>query len=141
MDRLLAYSLSLPDRSGSTDAVWRFGASISTLRARNRDVAVVVFVFGDVPLELALLRATDDDVLRALPLPSAGQRLLVEVAWWLTLGHVTGLTTDDFAARHVAVGHEVAMPCAGDDWVIAHYAADGTGRPAWLHERAASLAG
>ncbi|MFT3851770.1 MAG: hypothetical protein QM733_03380 [Ilumatobacteraceae bacterium] len=49
-------------------------------------------------IDLAAMRATDDDVLRALPFPSVDRRLLVEVAWWLTLGHVDGLRTDDFAA-------------------------------------------
>ena len=87
-------------------------------------------------IDLAAMRITDDDVLRALPFPSADQRLLVDVAWWLTLGHVAGLDTDDFAPRHVAVGHEVAALGTGDDWVVGHFAADGTGRLAgWLHER------
>lgn len=49
-------------------------------------------------IDLAAMRATDDDVLRALPFPSVDRGLLVEVAWWLTLGHVDGLRTDDFAA-------------------------------------------
>ncbi len=92
-------------------------------------------------IDLAAMRITDDDVLRALPFPSADQRLLVDVAWWLTLAHVAGLDTDDFAPRHVAVGHEVATLGTGDDWVVGHFAADGTGRLAgWLHERVVSLA-
>lgn len=60
-----------------------------------------------VGIDLAAARATDDDVLRALPFPSVDERLLVEVAWWLTLGHVDGLTTRDFAATDVALDPEV----------------------------------
>ena len=53
----------------------------------------------------------------------------------------TGCCGCSVAPTDVAIGHEVAAPCAGDGWVIGHYAADSTGCLAgWLHERALSLA-
>jgi len=114
------------------DYAWRLAVGASLVTIAGRPSAGV---------DLTALRATDDDVLRAMPFPSRDQRLLVDVAWWLTLGHVDGLVTDDFAPTDVAIGHEVAAPCAGDDWVIGHYATDSTGCLAgWLHERALSLA-
>ena len=47
--RIVVYTLALPDDDDRLDAVWRLGGSVSTLRAHNRTVPVVVFVFGEIP--------------------------------------------------------------------------------------------
>lgn len=57
-------------------------------------------------IDLAAMRATDDDVVRALPYPSADESLLVEIAWWLTLGHLDGLRTADFGTDDVVLDDE-----------------------------------
>ena len=91
-------------------------------------------------IDLAAMRATDDDVVRALPFPSVDQRLLVEVAWWLTLGHVVGLTTADFSPLDVAIGDELAQPF-GDACIVGHHRGDAPACLAgWLHERTVALA-
>jgi hypothetical protein len=70
----------------------------------------------------ARLHATDSDVMRALPYPSANRWLLDEVAWWMTLGHIPGLRVADFAPTDVAEHGEFAAALDGDDpWVMCRY--------------------
>ena len=51
--------------------------------------------------------ASDADRQRALPFPSNNGWIVDEVAWWLALGSIPGLTRADFAARDVAQNGEV----------------------------------
>ncbi|MEO5901772.1 MAG: hypothetical protein ABIR68_16820 [Ilumatobacteraceae bacterium] len=85
-------------------------------------------------LDEARRHATDGDVMRALPYPSANRRLLDEVAWWMTLGHVPGLRVADFAPTDVAGHGEFVDAIDGDDsWVMCRYETHHVGHVAeWL---------
>ncbi len=60
---------------------------------------------------------------RALPYPSANQCIVEEVATWLALGALPGLTTGRLSPAHVPQNGELAD--AGDlpatDWLLCHY--------------------
>src|SRR4029078_2472624 len=50
---------------------------------------------------------TSSDARAALPYPSANRWLLDELALWLTLGHVPGLTSADFSRTDVMQNGEL----------------------------------
>jgi hypothetical protein len=73
-------------------------------------------------LAQAQAHATDNDMARALPYPSANHWILDEVALWLTLGHVEGVRTADFSVDDVAENGEFANVHRGTgEWVMCHY--------------------
>jgi hypothetical protein len=55
VDRLVHYSLALPEHEPRPDLIWQLGASLRTLRAHNRDIPVALFVHDGLPAELAAL--------------------------------------------------------------------------------------
>lgn len=59
----------------------------------------------------------------ALPYPSANQWIVEEVATWLALGAVPGLSVDRFAPSDVPQNGELADPrlAAAADWLVCHY--------------------
>jgi hypothetical protein len=85
--------------------------------------------------------ATPDQLARALPYPSVNRWILDEVALWLTLGHIPGLSTADFDRRHVAENGEFE---AGDPssagWVLCHYYSQNVARiDEWLRGAGAAV--
>jgi hypothetical protein len=67
-------------------------------------------------------RASDADRRRALPFPSNNGWIIEEVAWWLALGSIPGLTRADFAPSDVAQNGEVlATPADQVPWALCHY--------------------
>lgn len=62
------------------------------------------------------------DLSRALPVPSNNAWIVEEIAWWLTLGSVPGLTYGDFSPHDVAQTNEfiVAAPDRST-WTVCHY--------------------
>lgn len=66
--------------------------------------------------------ASDADRQRALPFPSNNGWIVDEVAWWLALGSIPGLTRADFDARDVAQNGEVlGTPHDRATWALCHY--------------------
>jgi hypothetical protein len=53
MRRLVAYSLAAPRANPRPDLVWQIQSSVSSLRAYNKTVPIVIFTYDDVPTELA----------------------------------------------------------------------------------------
>lgn len=53
MSRLVYYSLSLPRSHLRPDLLWQLEASVRSLRTYNSTVPVLLFVYGDLPPELA----------------------------------------------------------------------------------------
>ena len=85
----------------------------------------------------ALLRP--EDVARALPYPSSNRWLLEEVALWLALGHLRGLTVADFDPAVVAENGELATARSGD-LVVGHYYTQNMSRiDAWLRSAVALI--
>jgi hypothetical protein len=82
----------------------------------------------------ALGAAGPADLARALPYPSVNRWILDEVALWLALGHVRGLSTADFAPGDVAQNGEFdrSDPRAAG-WILCHYFSQNMGRiDAWM---------
>jgi len=71
----------------------------------------------------------------ALPYPSANEWILDQVALWLTLGHVPGLTYGDFSRREVLQNGEfLSQPVHDPDWIVCHYYSQNMSRmEQWLH--------
>lgn len=68
------------------------------------------------------LHASDVDRQRALPFPSSNGWIVEEVAWWLALGSIPGLTRADFAPHDVAQNGEVlATARESAPWALCHY--------------------
>lgn len=68
------------------------------------------------------LRATEADRQRALPFSSNNGWIVEEIAWWLALGSIPGLTFADFAACDVAQNGELlSMPRDRAPWALCHY--------------------
>ncbi len=66
--------------------------------------------------------ARRDDVERALPFPSSNGWIAEEVAWWLALGAVPGLSYGDFSPHDVAQNGEVlGTPLDRSPWTLCHY--------------------
>lgn len=67
-------------------------------------------------------RATEADRQRALPFPSNNGWIVEEIAWWLALGSIPGLTFADFAASDVAQNGELlSTPLDRAPWTLCHY--------------------
>ena len=63
-----------------------------------------------------------EDLDRALPYPSANRWILDQVALWLTLGHIPGLTYGDFSPRDVLQNGEFQYrKLEQSGWVLCHY--------------------
>lgn len=57
-----------------------------------------------------------------LPYPSANEWILDQVALWLALGHLRGLSCADFSPHHVVQNGELlSHPAPGAEWVLCHY--------------------
>lgn len=67
--------------------------------------------------------ASQEQRARALPYPSANQWIVEEVATWLALGALPGLTTGFLSSAHVPQNGELADPRhpGGLDWLLCHY--------------------
>ena len=81
--------------------------------------------------------ASPEQLVRALPYPSANQWIVEEVATWLALGALPGLTTGHFSAADVPQNGELADPdLVSDDWFLCHYfSTDLTTASSWLAAR------
>ncbi|GGK68842.1 hypothetical protein GCM10011509_16540 [Ornithinimicrobium pekingense] len=94
-------------------------------------------------VEAAHLLASGEQRARALPYPSANQWIVEEVATWLSLGALPGLTTGFLSPAHVAQNGELADPGATpvDRWLLCHYFSTDT-RTAlgWLAHRSTPTA-
>jgi hypothetical protein len=115
------------------DYAWRFVVGLVIEHGEPPSATVVDDLAG---LAEARLHATDSDVMRALPYPSANRRLLDEVAFWMTLGHIPGLRVADFAPTDVAEHGEFAAATDGQDpWVMCRYDGEHMAQiAAWLDE-------
>lgn len=82
------------------------------------------------------------DLARALPYPSVNRWILDEVALWLALGHVQGLTTADFHPGDVAQNGEFAgSDPSSAGWIVCHYYSQNMRRiEAWVQGEWASRA-
>jgi hypothetical protein len=87
-------------------------------------------------------RAGDADLARALPFPSNNGWIVEEIAWWLALGSIPGLTQADFRACDVAQNGEVlSTPPDRAAWVMCHYYSHNLGRVVeWLQQPQAQAA-
>ena len=67
--------------------------------------------------------ASPEQRARALPYPSANQWIVEEVATWLALGALPGLTTGYLSPAHVPQNGELAAPGSVpvDGWLLCHY--------------------
>jgi hypothetical protein len=81
--------------------------------------------------------ASPEQLARALPYPSANQWIVEEVATWLALGALPGITTGHFSPADVPQNGELADPdLARDDWLLCHYfSTDPTTALSWLDAR------
>jgi hypothetical protein len=71
--------------------------------------------------------ASDGDIRRALQYPSQNRWILDEFAFWLTLGHIPNITSEDFSRRDVLQGAEFSRSAAKrDEWVVCHYFSNNT---------------
>jgi hypothetical protein len=79
---------------------------------------------------------SEDDLRRALPYPSANRWILDQVALWLTLGHVPGLTYGDYAAQDVLQNGEIfSRSPAACEGVLCHYFSQNRDRLVnWLNQ-------
>jgi hypothetical protein len=64
---LVYYSLTLPPADPRPDLLWQLEVSLTSLRARNRSVAVALFVHGALPGELARIAAQHDVMVHRQP--------------------------------------------------------------------------
>lgn len=82
-------------------------------------------------------QATDADRQRSLPFPSNNGWIVEEVAWWLALGAIPGLTYADFLSDDVAQNGEVlTTPPERAPWAMCHYYSHNLGRVLdWLEPR------
>ncbi|WP_146013338.1 hypothetical protein [Trinickia symbiotica] len=72
----------------------------------------------ELPLSILRAHVTSNDWREALPYPSRNAWIVEQVAIWLTLGGVRGLTHDTFSPSDVVQGGECLAP---HDAVLAHY--------------------
>lgn len=99
------------------DYVWRF-VTWMALHPLSHDAPYREF--GGV--DRALEAATTSDHARALSYPSQNRWIVDEVAMWLTLGHIDGLTTGAFEPSIVAQnGETLQADPAATGWVLCHY--------------------
>lgn len=101
------------------DDAWRLVTGLTIHEFPNSDAA------GDASFPWmadVTRRASVADRQRALPFPSNNGWLVEEVAWWLALGSIPGLTQADFAACDVAQNGEIlATPRDRAPWAVCHY--------------------
>jgi hypothetical protein len=64
---LVYYSVTLPRADPRPDLLWQLDVSLASLRARNRSVAVALFVHGALPRELAGIAARHDVMVHGQP--------------------------------------------------------------------------
>jgi hypothetical protein len=83
------------------------------------------------------------DLARALPVPSNNAWIVEEIAWWLALGSVPGLTYADFLPTDVAQTNEFAMAAPErSSWTVCHYFSRNLAAlSAWLYQSALARAG
>jgi hypothetical protein len=81
--------------------------------------------------------ASSEQLARSLPYPSANQWIVEEVAIWLALGALPGLTTGHFSPADVPQNGELADPgLIPNDWIVCHYfSTDRTPALSWLAAR------
>lgn len=116
------------------DDAWRLMTGLTIRGFPNADVA------GNASfpwMEDVRRRACDADRQRALPFPSNNGWIVEEVAWWLALGSIPGLTRADFAACDVAQNGEVlSTPVDEARWALCHYYSHNLERVVeWLRQR------
>jgi hypothetical protein len=101
------------------DDAWRLMSGLTVCGFPNSDVAGS----ASFPWMTDVRRfVSDRDRQRALPFPSNNGWIIDEVAWWLTLGSVPGLTRADFAPRDVAQnGEMLGTPLDRSTWALCHY--------------------
>jgi hypothetical protein len=80
-DRLVVYSLALPDDDPRPDLIWQFDASVSTLRRHNADIAVALFVHGALPRALAEVCYANKVMVRDQGLYSPRLAALTPTGW------------------------------------------------------------
>ncbi len=98
-------------------SVWMALHPLPPSEAPNREGQGIRFL---VQNESHLL--TPDEAEAALPFPSVNRWIGDQVALWLTLGQVPGLTYDDFSPGHVLQGSEFELRSLSRcDWVATHY--------------------
>ena len=101
------------------DDAWRLMTGLTLHGYPNADVAGNASFpwIADVAA-----RASPADRQRALPFPSNNGWIVEEVAWWLALGALPGLTCADFDPRDAAQNGEVlATPREHSTWTLCHY--------------------
>jgi hypothetical protein len=116
------------------DDVWRLMSGLTVRGFPNADAAGS----ASFPWMADVRRlASDVDRQRALPFPSNNGWIVEEVAWWLALGAVPGLTRADFAPHDVAQNGEVlGTPLDRSTWAICHYYSHNLTRVVeWLRRR------
>jgi hypothetical protein len=99
------------------DDVWRLLTGIACRNHRTADAdAMTSFPW----MEAVAAAVTEYDIERALPFPSNNDWIVEEVALWLTLGALPGLTTGDFLPADVAQNGEV-LGATDVSWIACHY--------------------
>jgi hypothetical protein len=101
------------------DDAWRLMTGLTIPGFPNADAAG-----GDAFPWMADVRrhACESARQRALPFPSNNGWIVEEVAWWLALGALPGLTFADFSAQDVAQNGEVlSAPRDLAPWALCHY--------------------
>ena len=101
------------------DDAWRLLTGLTVREFPNSHVAdAATFPWMDDVRR----HASDLDRQRALPFPSNNAWIVDEVAWWLALGAIPGLTRADFDTRDVAQNGEVlGTPRDRATWALCHY--------------------
>jgi hypothetical protein len=101
------------------DDAWRLMTGLTMPGFPNVDVAGGASFAWMVDVR----RHTSDSARqRALPFPSNNGWIVDEIAWWLALGSVPGLTYADFSTQDVAQnGEMLSTPCHQAPWALCHY--------------------
>ena len=101
------------------DDAWRLMSGLTVCGFPNSDAAGS----ASFPWMADVRRyMSDADRQRALPFPSNNGWIVDEVAWWLALGSVPGLTRADFAPRDVVQnGEMLGTPLDRSTWALCHY--------------------
>ena len=80
--------------------------------------------------------AGKQDLDRSLPYPSANRWILDQVALWFALGHIAGMTYEDYSPRDVLQNGEILTRSLREcDWILCHYFSQNTERLTnWLNQ-------
>lgn len=113
------------------DYVWRFLCWMALNPAPEESE------YGDFPaLEDARSSLDESDLGRLLIYPSRNQWIVEEVATWLVLGLIPGLSTCDFRSCDVVQNGEFENNHSNSDWIACHYFSQNTGRiTQWLQDQ------